>query len=207
MLTTTALTLWMTLAATDVSTLTLDTLLDNPTVTIQQVEQHLAALSGPERVRQATHLKRAQQEKLWKLTEHTEPVRETDLVPTDAKPFEPFAFEGQNNQLIYRDFKKVFYRTSDGKAAGNNVSDAAWFAGPGYYVVATGPTGAYVNYFEVPKEKPSDWPAIKDNAKGISQFIYGNMHDYLRRVYGLVLIGRAYKNGEETGNYFVLARP
>ena len=202
-----ALTLLFALTAASPSGQTLDTLLDNPAVTIQQVEQHLASLSGAERVLQATHLKRAQQEKLWNLAEHTAPVRETDLVPANAKPFDPVPFEGQNNQLIYRDFKKVFYRTSDGMTAGNNVSDAAWFAGHGYYVVATGPTGAYVNYFEVPKEKPQGWPEIKENSKGLSQFVYGNMKDYLRRVYGLVLIGRAYKNGKETGNYFVLARP
>ena len=33
------------------------------------------------------------------------------------------------------------------------------------------------------------------------------MKDYLRRVYGRVLIGRAFRKGKATPNYFVLARP
>ena len=51
------------------------------------------------------------------------------------------------------------------------------------------------------------WPAIQPNDKGLTQFIYGHMKDYLRRVYGRVLIGRAFRKGKPTPNYFVLARP
>ena len=186
--------------------MTLNELLDQPNVTLEQVRSHLASLSGDERVRQATTLKRSQQALLWKLAEKTEPVLETDLVPPNQKPLDPIPFEGQNNLPAFRSFRKVFYRTGKG-IAGYNDQAMGWLTGPGYYTVKQGKPNAFIDYTEVPAEKPAGWPDIKKNESGLSQFVYGYMQDFLRRVYGNVLIGRASKKGKETANYFVLARP
>ncbi len=187
--------------------MTLNELLDAPGVTAAQVQSHLASLSGDERVRQATTLARRHQKTLWDLSAATEPVRLEEVVAPDRTPLDPVPFEGQNNQPIYRPFRKVFYRTPAGTIGGYNESPAAWFAGPGYYVLKRDDSGTYVDYTEVPTDKPSAWPPIRPNDVGISQFVYGHMKDYLRRVYGRVLIGRAYRKGKATPNFFVIARP
>ena len=189
--------------------MTLNDLMATAGVTTEQVQRHLASLSGAERVQQATQLDRRHQQKLWDLSESTAPIQLDEVVAPDRSPLDPVPFEGQNNQPIqrYRPFKKVFYRTPDGAIGGYNDSPAAWFAGPGYYLLKRDASGIYVDYTEVPRDKPSAWPPIRPNDTGLSQFIYGNMKDYLRRVYGRVLIGRAYRKGKATPNYFVLARP
>lgn len=182
-------------------------LLDKPGITAESVQKHLESLSGAERVRQATHLKRKQLAILWRLAEKSEPVKETDLVAADRKALDPIPFEGQNSLPAFRMFQKVFYRTHDGKIAGYNRQSMGWFTGPGYYIVKSGSRGVYIDYTEIPSEKPEGWPAIQRNEAGFSRFIYGYMQDYLRRVYGNILIGRATRHGKETENYFVLARP
>jgi hypothetical protein len=187
--------------------MTLNELLAQPGVTPAQVQQHLASLPGDERVRQATHLDRRHHAKLWELSATTEPIRLDEVVAPDRAALEPVPFEGQNNQPIYRPFRKVFYRTGGGGIGGYNESPAAWFAGPGYYVLKRDESGTYVDYTELPPDKPAAWPAIRPNDAGIPQFVYGHMKDYLRRVYGRVLIGRAFRKGKATPNYFVLARP
>ena len=187
--------------------MTLNELLATPGVTSDQVQRHLATLSGDERVRQATSLDRRHQKTLWDLSGSTAPLTLEEVVDLDRRPLDPVPFEGQNNQPIYRPFRKVFYRTSNGKIGGYNESPAAWFAGPGYYVLKRDDSGIYVDYTEVPTEKPESWPAIRPNDTGITQFVYGHMKDYLRRVYGRGVIGRAYRKGKATPNFFVLARP
>ncbi|MCW5892617.1 MAG: hypothetical protein KIT14_19045 [bacterium] len=187
--------------------MTLNDLLATSGVTPVQVQQHLAALSGEERVRQATTLDRRHQKTLWDLSAGTEPIRLEEVVAPERPPLDPVPFEGQNNQPLYRPFRKVFYRTPSGAIGGYNESGAAWFAGPGYYLLKRDDSGTYVDYTELPSDKPAAWPAIRPNDTGITQFIYGHMKDYLRRVYGRVLIGRAFRKGKATPNYFVLARP
>lgn len=185
----------------------LNELLATPGVTSAQLQKHLAGLSGDERVRQATQLDRRHHQTLWDLSGATEPITLDEIVAPDRTPLDPVPFEGQNNQPLYRPFKKVFYRTASGAIGGYNDSPASWFAGPGYYLLRADNTGVYVDYTEVPREKPAAWPPIKPNDAGLSRFVYGYMKDYLRRVYGRVLIGRAFRNGKATPNYFVLARP
>jgi hypothetical protein len=187
--------------------MTLNDLLASPGVTPAQLQQHLAALSGDERVRQATQLDRRHHKTLWDLSAATEPIRLEEVVGPERPALDPVPFEGQNNQPIYRPFRKVFYRTPNGTIGGYNESGAAWFAGPGYYVLKRDDSGTYVDYTELPSDKPAAWPAIRPNDAGIPQFVYGHMKDYLRRVYGRVLIGRAFRKGKATPNYFVLARP
>lgn len=185
----------------------LNTLLAKPDVTLKQLQDFLASLTGDQQVAQGVSVKGGLQKKLWELAEKGERLKKSDLVPDGAPALQPFRFEGINSLPLYRRFAKVFYRTADGRIAGYNDSPAAWIAGPGYYIVNEDATGVFVDYTQLPTDKPAAWPPIKPNDKGTAQFIYGHMHDYLRRVYGKVLIGRAYKRGKEQPNYFTLAHP
>lgn len=187
--------------------MTLAELLDKPGTTSDDLQKHLGSLPGVTRVLEATTVARGHQRLLWELSGKTEAIGLDEIVAADRAPLDPVPFEGQNNQPLYRRFKKVFYRTRDGLVGGYNESDAAWFAGPGYYVLKRDEAGTYVDYTELPTDKPDGWPPIKPNTGGLSRFVYGDMKDYLRRVHARVFIGRAYKRGRATHNYFVLARP
>lgn len=186
--------------------MTLRTVLSNPNVQISDVVAHLKALDPAQRVREATDIGRRQQSRLWRLAEKGEALTPEDFVPKDAGNLAPFPFEGQNSLPLFRSFKKVFYRQPDGSLAGYNDSPVGPIVGPGYYLLRFDDTGCYVDYTSLPTTAPSGWPAIVTNEKGVSQLVYGFMKDYLRRVHDKVLIGRAYKRGRETPNYFVLAR-
>lgn len=187
-------------------TMSLKQLLEQSDVTLQQIQDHLGALSDEARVQQATDLKGKQLSILWRLSDKTEAIALDEVVPEGHAPLAPIPFEGQNSLPLFRRFQKVFYRTPDGRIAGYNNSPVGWLVGPGYYILKKDDTGIYVDYTDLPNEKPSEWPPIKRNDAGITTLVYGNMKDYLRRVYGKVFIGKAYKKGKETENYFTLAR-
>lgn len=183
----------------------LDELLYAEDVTAGDLTAYMAALSPEDRADEATHLNRDRLEVLWRLSEHNKAYTADELVPPGTPALSEVPYDGQNSLLVYRKFQKVFYRQSDGTVAGLNVSDAEWLAGPGYYTVSTDATGIFVDYTVAPYEKPDGRPDLENNRA----LIYGGMKDYLRRVYGDVLIGRAYDadDDEPTDNYFVLARP
>ena len=188
--------------------MTLNDILKKPDVTLAEVQKHLRALAPAERVRQATSVDRSVQAVMWRIAEKGDPITENDLVPANRKALDPIPFEGQNNLPAFRRFQKVFYRQGNGTIAGYNNQAMGWFTGPGYYIVRAGnpkAPNAYIDYEAIPTEKPEGWPAIKRNDTGISQFVYGWMQDYLRRVDGLILIGRATIKKKDTANYFVLA--
>ncbi len=55
-----------------------------------------------------------------------------------------------------------------------------------------------------PPAEPAGWPAYKPNERGLSRFVYGHMHDYVRRVARGVVVGKAYRHGKEQDAYFSL---
>lgn len=177
---------------------------------LEEISAHLDRLEHQERINQVMELNKADQMKLWELGANGKALTLEYLVPKEAKPLEPFPFEGKNSLPIYTRFQKVFYRANDGTICGYNNSPASWIAGPGYYVAEMSwknPKEIAVNYMKLPKEKPENWPEIKSNNSGLSRFIYDSTVDFLRWVSKDVVIGRAYRKGEkEMPNWFVLCR-
>ena len=66
--------------------------------------------------------------------------------------------------------------------------------------------GSVVDYWQVPTERPTSWPDVRDNTSGLQRFVYARMDDFLRKVSAHVSIGRAWRNHKVTDNYFVLCR-
>jgi hypothetical protein len=170
------------------------------------VAAHFAGLDVEARIREATDLPRRVQATLWRISEKGAPLTPEDFLPPGTPDLSPVPFHGQNNQPLFRMFKKVFYREADGTIGGYNDSPVGPVVGPGYYVLRFDDTGCYVDYTTLPSSSPPGWPPIVTNERGVSQFIYGFMKDYLRRVDGTFLIGRAYRKGKETPHHFVLIR-
>jgi hypothetical protein len=187
--------------------MTLRDLLARPSVTLDDVTRHLTSLNGDERVKEATSLARSQQAILWRLAETNPALGPEDFVPASTSVLTPVPFWGQNNLPAFRTFRKVFYRQPDGQLAGYNEASTAPLVGPGYYLLRFDGPGAFVDYTGLPTVAPAIWPKITTNERGLAQFVYGFMKDYIRRVSGKVFIGRAYRHDKETPHYFVLARP
>ncbi len=84
----------------------------------------------------------------------------------------------------------------------------ALFTGPGYFTVEQDGNELLIDYTRVPAQSdvPQGWPKVQPNNRGLSHFVYKNMHDFCRRVSADVVIGQATKLGKPIGQYFVLAR-
>lgn len=189
---------------------TLSELLDGSEIKLGEVTAHLDGLSKDERVRQVVAINKAQQIKLWEIAEGSEPLSLDYLVPGDAEPLKAFPFEGKNSLPVFTRFQKVFYFDKDKNICGYNKQSMMWFSGPGYMMTRKNPKDErelQVDYTLIPSEHPPGWPEIKSNDVFPSMFIYGGTKDNLRWVSKDVLIGRAFKMGEDPmPNWFVLCR-
>jgi len=160
----------------------------------------LASLHGP-----------SLQAKLYDIAGGAPPVTLEQLVPADQPPMREVIWHGKNSLPMFTLFQKRFCRPKGERGAqelwGYNHQTMAWVTGPGYFVChQDGPIPAAIDYRVVPPEAPPGWPDVKRNDQGLSRFVYANMVDYLRRVSAHVLIGRAYRGGQELPNYFMLCR-
>lgn len=190
----------------------LSELLSGADVKAEAVAKHVDGLAPEARVAECMALGKAAQARLWEVcADPARPIELEFLVPGDAPPLKPFPLEGKNSLPLFTRFRKVFYRTKDGKIGGYNDQSMGWITGPGYYITRATPGDprgpVVIDYTMLPADKPEGWPAIRPNERGISSLVYGNMLDFLRRVSRDVVIGRAWKHGKETPNYFVLCRP
>jgi hypothetical protein len=189
---------------------TLAELLDRSEVKLAEVTGHLDKLGHDERIAQAVALNKAQQMKLWDIAENSKPLNFDYLVPPDAKALQFFPFEGKNSLPLFTRFQKVFYYDSKRVMCGYNNQNLMWFTGPGYYVVGMNPKNkneVQVDYTRIPTEHPPGWAEIKSNDVFPTRFIYGGTKDNLRWVSKDVMIGRAFKMGENPmPNWFVLCR-
>ena len=158
----------------------------------------IRALGGP-----------AIQRRLWDTVASAPRVDLADLVPPDTKPLREVIFHGKNSLPAFTHFQKRFCRPGAGEGMlwGYNHQQLGWLTGPGYFVVhEDGARGAAIDYRHVPPDRPSTWPDVKPNDRGVSRFVYRDMIDYMRRVARDVFIGSAHRDGKELGNYFVLCR-
>lgn len=190
---------------------TLAELLKRPDVKLAEVTAHLDGLNHPERVDQVIALNKRQQIRLWEIAEGSKPLTMEYVVPRTAKPLEAFPFEGKNSLPAFKRFQKVFYLDNQRNVCGYNNAWIGWLVGPGYYMVQMNPKAPeheiQVDYTRIPTEHPAGWPEIKSNDVFPTMFVYGGTRDNLRWVSKDVVIGRAFKMGEDPmPNWFVLCR-
>lgn len=153
------------------------------------------------------------QQRLYEACEGRE-VRIEQIVPEERGPLEEVIHEGQNTLPAFRKFQKRFCRPSPDQAQsdrtviwGYNHQAMSPFTGPGYFVAYEDQNSGevYIDYRELPSERPDDWPSIKSNKARLGRFVYHGMVDKLRRVSEHVTIGRAYK-GKPMDAWFALCR-
>lgn len=166
------------------------------------------------RIQVVRRLGRRDQQALYGKVDGFAPLELVDLVPTTRSDLEEVRHLGRNSLPAFTIFEKRFCRLPGSSPdapealAGYNFQAMSRVTGPGYFMARddTKTREVLVDYHLLPNQKPSDWPPIRSNERGLSRFVYGFMIDRLRRVSKHVTIGSAARNGRDLGSYFILDR-
>ncbi len=180
----------------------------------QAVSDLLDGATHAERVEAIRSLGRSAQRALYSAVDGFRPVALADLVPKRTPDFETVRHYGRNTLPAFTHFEKRFCRPHDADPAqpesllGFNFQTMSPVTGPGYFIAVPAPDRpeVWVDYHRVPEAAPDGWPAIRENTRGLSRFVYGYMIDTLRRVSEHVTIGSAARKGRDLGSWFVLCR-
>ena len=178
------------------------------------LSKFLDELDETTRTRVVRGLGRRDQQALYGKVEGFAALGLVDLVPPARSDLEEVRHLGRNSLPAFKIFEKRFCRLPGNRPdapetlAGYNFQAMSPVTGPGYFVARddTKTREVLVDYHLLPDQKPSDWPPIRSNERGLSRFVYGFMIDRLRRVSKHVTIGSAARNGRDLGSYFVLNR-
>jgi hypothetical protein len=136
------------------------------------------------------------------------------IVPSQRDSLEEVIHEGQNTLPAFRKFQKRFCRPSSDQRPsdrevfwGYNHQTMSLFTGPGYFIAYQDEDSGevWIDYRELPTERPDQWPKIVSNKARLGRFVYHGMIDRLRRVSAHCTIGRAYK-GKPMDAWFTLVR-
>lgn len=171
----------------------------------------LDGLSNAERSAEVLTLNKAAQKTLWTLcAERTVAIE--DLVPVGTPSLKPVRHIGKNSLPVFSRFEKRFCRidADPNLLVGYNEGPTRPYVGPGYFTTRLSDEAdrgaTVIDYTMIRTEQAQGWPAIKPNTSGMCKLVYGEMLDYMRKVSTHVTIGKAWKFGKETENYFMLLR-
>lgn len=177
---------------------------------IEEIQAELDGLSPNDRVEQSRSLGPKEQKLLWELC--TDRAVSLEQIVPLGRVNQTVRHLGRNTLPAFKYFEKRFLRpTEDSEVLwGYNEGPTRKLVGPGYFIcrVSDQPMvgEVVIDYEQLPTGSPEGWPEIKANEAGVSRLVYAYMHDYLRRVSDHVTIGRAYRKGKESPNYFTLCR-
>lgn len=146
---------------------------------------------------------------LFEASADADPLTLDDVVPA-SEPLVEVIHGGRNSLPIFNDFEKRFCKP-DGEGAGEvlwgyNHQSMGAFTGPGYFVARIEDKELVIDYAQQPPRKPAAWPEIIPNDARIGRFVWVGMVDRVRRVSTHVSIGRAWRGGKASDDYFALCR-
>jgi hypothetical protein len=176
----------------------------------RDIESHLDGLSSAARLAQVLAVTGRGVRRLYDAVAGGPVPSLDELVPPATEGV--VIYEGRNSLAAFSRFQKRFVRMS-GLVVGYNHQTMSFVTGPGYFVVhapsGSGDHGQELDfdYTVAPPGEPAGWPAYRPNEGGLSRFVYGNMHDYVRRVARGVVVGKAYRHGVAQDAYFSLTLP
>jgi hypothetical protein len=192
--------------------MTLSDLLKHDAPDRAAISEHLNGLSGSDQVREVRALSVKLVHRCWTVFEPGETIDLNHLVPADCDEGVAIHHMGVNTLPAFRHFEKRFARATGNPAEiwGYNHQTFAWLTGPGSFVVhekgSDNEPALFIDYRSIPKGSIDGWPAPKSNDKGIAKLVYGGMQDYMRKVSDRVSVGRAFTNGKDRGESFMLVR-
>ena len=181
--------------------------------TAHTLSEMLESMSVAERVAAATAVRGNQVRQLYELVRDGATTKLEDIVPASTMAGSTVVFEGRNSLPAFSRFQKRFTRTADGLVFGYNhqpLRVAGALTGPGYFRVVDAdnahPGELLFDYTKPPPFEPEGWPAYRPNDMGGSRFVFMDLHDYVRKVADGVVVGSAFRHGEDQNAYFVLVR-
>lgn len=169
---------------------------------------YLDAMEPQARIAAVRTLSRKALGELWQHCASAPPLTMDEFLPSSVAVGQTEIFSGLNSLPLFRKFEKRFARTAGGTVIGYNHQLMAFVTGPGYFMVDPAGSELLIDYTKVPTQEqaPAGWPKVKPNDRGLSMFVYKNMHDFCRRVSRDVVIGQATRLGKPIHQYFVLVR-
>ena len=189
------------------------TLLRDPRLDLDALGDALDAAHHEERMAFLRELTPKLQQRLFEAAQGR-PVRLTDMVPQGTPPLRPIIHEGQNTLPSFRRFQKRFCLPERQDAArpfvvGYNHQTFSPVTGPGYFSAYEheGSGELWIDYRELPQERPQEWPRIIANHKKLGLLVYHGMVDRMRRVSSHVTVGRAYKKDAMNAWFTLVRRP
>ena len=185
-------------------------------VDIHRIAEVLDGLGHPGRVATIHGWGLHQQQRLYEAAKGLKPLTLDYYVPSGVEPLKEVIHWGKNSLPAFTHFQKRVCRPkeAEGELYGYNENGEKWAVGPGYFVIhaprenrPNAEEGELdIDYTMTPPAKPDAWPAIKKNEGGLGKVVYGGMIDVMRGISSHVSIGRAFRGGKFTENYFVLCR-
>jgi len=177
----------------------------------RELAEMLNGMGPRERVNAVTAVKGALVGQLYALVRDGEPLGLDDIVPSSTPAGSTVTFEGRNSLPAFSRFQKRFARTADGLVFGYNhqpLRVAGAVTGPGYFRVVEAddahPGELLFDYTLPPPFEPAGWPAYRANEVGVSRFVFMDLNDYVRKVAEGVVVGAAFRRGEDQNAYFSL---
>lgn len=187
-------------------------LLRAPRLDMPALEAELDAASHQDRMSFLRELTPKLQEKLFDAAQGQRITLE-HFVPKGVGPLREVIHEGQNTLPSFRHFQKRFCAPSAShtpelpKLWGYNHQTFSPVTGPGYFSCYEDPGSGqvWIDYRQIPPERPQDWPKIIANHKKLGVVVYHGMVDRMWRVSSHVSVGRAYKRNPMPA-WFTLVR-
>ena len=171
------------------------------------IRDWLDTASPVERLTAVRGITGKQQALLFSATEGRPGLTLSSIVPSDTDPLVEVIHHGRNSLPMFNDFQKRFARTSeDGVLVGYNEQSMRWATGPGYFMAREDGAEIAIDYRQLPDVKVDSWPEIVSQSAKLGRLVYFGMVDMLRPVSSHVTVGRAWKGGKVTNNYFLLCR-
>ncbi len=183
----------------------------------KEIAAYLDGLSASARLAEVIGVTGRGVGKLYDAVADAEPLTLEEFVPASTKG--TLIYEGRNSLPAFSRFQKRFMRLSGGEIMGYNHQTMSFVTGPGFFLVRApsgeGPFGRELlfDYASTPTkdqlaQAPSDWPRYSPNDSGLSNLVYANMYDWVRRVARGVVVGKAYtKEGKSKDAFFSLTLP
>lgn len=178
---------------------------------IQEIAAHLDQLAGADRVDEVRSVRGKLIGRLYDLATGPVGLGLDDVVAAGSPSGTTITFEGRNSLPAFSVFRKRFTRTADGLVFGHNEGVTAPLTGPGYFAVVASDAASegelLFDYTRPPPFEPAGWPRYVPNGLGASRLVFGDLHDYVRRVARGVMVGSAYKHGVRQDAWFTLTLP
>jgi hypothetical protein len=183
------------------------TLLEAGTLDLDAIAEWLDKADSGQRLAEVRKVSGANQARLFAATKGRSGLTLGSIVPVDTPPLTEVIHHGRNSLPMFNVFQKRFARVSDSDVlVGYNEQSMRWATGPGYFMAREEAGEIAIDYRVLPDVKVDSWPDILSQSARLGRLVYYGMVDMLRPVSSQVTIGRAWKGGKVTNNYFLLCR-